>query len=345
MRPWIVAALVTAAVLTATPVRSATPRYEPTHADAQRDALGLLRFGHTYLEGVALPGDAFGEPPPFTEIDQPLAAFLEYPSVQPAVQFSCAVMHRPGEARLARALVGKNDKRALLALAALLRVGSPSTVQEQHDTLTRLKKSRPKWKKTLGELEARFDPKTLTRSLAQDPPADDRYAHAPELEWAIRAAGVRAQENALPRLGTLCASEHLHTSLAAERSIEDFKGADAESALAACVEGWQYNAADRALDTLRARNPARARTTLVAMPLPPVDSLYRYANALVDVAAPSVVPRLIEVIPALENPQRAIRALEAHAQPSHRAKIVALIPRVDETHRTRLRELVAGLSN
>ena len=345
MRSWIAAALATAAALIATPVHSATPQYDPAHADAQRDALGLLKFGAEYLQDVDLPGEAFGEPPPFEEIDQPLAGFLEYPSMQPAVQFSCAVMSTPREVRLSDALESKHDDRALLALAALLRVHSPSTVQAQHDTLARLKKSRPKWTKTLTKFEARFDAKSLTRTLSQDPPADDPYAKATELEWAIRAVGVTQQKNALPRLATLCASEHLHTSLTAERSIEDFTGDEAESALADCVKGWRYNAADRALDALRDRNPDLARQTVVAMPLPPVDSMYRYANALVDVAAPSVVPRLIDVIPALENPGRAIGALETHAELRHRAGIAALVPRVDESHRDRLRALAARLSD
>ncbi len=345
MRPWIAVVLAAGAVLAASPARSATPRYEVGQVDAQRDALGILEHGPEYLEGVDLPGDSSDPPPPFEKIDKPLAEFLEYPSMQPAVQFSCAVMVTPGEKRLANALGSKNDARSVLALAALLHARSPSTVQEQHDALTRLKKSRPKWKKTLVHFDARFDAKVLTRALAKDPPADDPYGDATELEWSIRAVGVRKQKDALPRLATLCASEHLHTSLTAERSIEDFTGPDAESALADCVKGWQYNAADRALDALKGRNPALARKTLVAMPLPPADSMYRYANALVDVAAPSVVSRLIEVIPALDSPGRAIRALETHAERSHRAEIEGLIPNVDALSQERLRELAARLSD
>ncbi|MCR9165731.1 MAG: hypothetical protein ACE37F_07615 [Nannocystaceae bacterium] len=343
MRSTIAPALALLAALSAVPARSATPRYEPAAPNVQADALSLLDAGATYLEGVDLPGETAGPSAPFEEIDAPLAAFLEYPNMQPAVQFSCAVMATPGEARLAKALEAKDDARALLALASLMHVHSPSTVQAQHDALTRLRARRPKWKATLARLSARFSPKALTRALAEDPPADDRYGDAPTLEWTIRAVGVRKQKSALPRLATLCVSDHLHTSLAAERSIEDFTGPQALSALAACVEGWQYDAADRALGTLRERDPDLARRALETMPIPPADSLYRYDNALRSVAAPSTVPRLVAILPDLERPSAAIDALEDHARPEHADAIEALIPKLDATHEERLRALVQQL--
>ncbi len=322
----------------------AQPLYEPARRDPQRDALRLLTHGHAYVDGVELPGDAESPETKFKGIDAPLAAFLEYPLMQPAVQFSCAVTDTPGEARLADGLDSRSDATALLALASLLHVQSPSTVAAQATTLERLRKARPKWRATLRVLERRFDAKALSVAIAQDPPADDRYGEAPELAWAIRAIGVRKYGKSLPRLATLCTSDHLDTSLAAERSIEDFSGPKADAALATCVEGRQYNAADRALDALLDRNPALARTTLLAMPFPSEDELSGYAHALLQVADASAVPRIIELIAALDAPRAAIDALEAHAQARHHAAVRDLIPQVDARHQPRLRALAQRLA-
>ncbi len=344
MIPWIAATTLLSVLAAGSPAEPDGPRYEPARPDPQRDALGILRHGDAYLGGVALPGDAYDAAPAFVTIDAPLAQFLESPDMQPSVQFSCAVMSTPGEARLTKALSSRDHARALIALAALVHVHSPSTVDAQLAALGRLRAARPKWTPTLREIESRFEPEALTAAIEQDPPADDRYGDVPALEWAIVATGARTQETALLRLAVLCKSDHLHTSLAAERSIEDFRGPPAEAALASCIEGWRYNAADRAFDALRDRNPALARKALIGMALPPEDTLYRYADALVDVAAPAVVTRLIAVIPDLDNPGRAIGALESHAAPRHHAGIRRLASQVDERHRERLERLAEKLA-
>ncbi len=344
MHLWVAATTLFGVLVAASPSEAETPRYDPKRPALQPDALGLLRHGPEYLEDVELPGDPWSSKAAFTRIDAPLASFLKHPNMQPAVQFSCAVMSTPGEARLTKALQGRNDARALMALAALLHVHAPGTVAEQVATLERLEKARPQWKATLAEFAQTFDATALADAIAQEPPVGERYGHAPKLEWAIRAVGIRKQASALPRLAELCVHDHLHTSLTAERSIEDFVGAQADAALATCVEGWQYNAADRAFDALRDRNPALARKTLVGMPLPSEDELYRYANALARVAGPSAVPRIIELIPKLDDPHSSIIALEAFAEPSHHAAVGALVPLVEVRHQDRLRALADRLS-
>lgn len=342
MRSWIATTTFLVALLL--PAASGAKGYDPARPAVQRDALGILRDGPQYLADAELPGDPFDDEAPFEEIDARLATFLEYPDMQPSVQFSCAVMDTPGEARLAKSLHGRRHARALLALAALVHVHSPSTVEDQLAALARLRKARPKWKPTLDEIEARFDPEVLAAAIALDPPKDDPYGDAPGLEWAIRAVGVRQQEEALPRLATLCQSEHLHTSLAAERSIEDFAGPKAEAALASCVEAWQYDAADRAFDALRDRNRALALKTLLTMTIPAADARDRYVATLIDIADGSAVPRLIELIPLLDDPSHAIDALETHAEPRHRAAIRKLVPHAGEKDRERLRALADRLS-
>ena len=343
MRSWVAATTLLGLVTLAAPARADPPRYDPSQPHAQRDALGILRDGDAYLVDVELPGDPFDADAPFAEIDAALAAFLEHPDMQPSVQFSCASMDTPGEARLTKALRSRNHAKALIALAALVHVHSPSTVEAQLAALARLRKARAPWKTTLEAIESRFDPEALAAAIGQDPPTDQPFGDAPALEWAIRAVGVRKQPGVLPRLATLCQSEHLYTSLAAERSIEDFTGPDADAALATCIEGWRYDAADRAFEALRDRNPALARTALLGMALPPKDDLDRYASALVDVADPSAVPRIVEVVAQLDNPSRAIGALESHAAPHHRVAIHALASRVSEPHRDRLTALAKRL--
>ena len=342
VRAWGLVLGLMLAGLTAPATGQAAPqRYQLEAPDAERDAIGILEQGHEYLSEVEFPEQNVHVPPPLSEIDRSLAYFLQHPSLQPAVQFGCVRRIVRREERVIAALDGDDDAVSLLALAALVRVQSPSSVEQQLATLKRLEAERPDYERALKKVRARFSKKVVAKAIAENPPAD-RYERANALSWSIRAAGSLGYRTTLPRLASLCVSDHLRTSLAAERSIEDFTGPKAEAALASCVRGWRYNAADRAFSALAERNEAFARETLLAIEVP-ADKLGRYADKLVTVANLDAVPRLIEIIPELEYPNDAIRALEDNALPRHWAVIADLALRVDGVEGIELRELAERL--
>ena len=64
----------------------------------------------------------------------------------------------------------------------------------------------------------------------------------------------------------------------------------------------------------------------------------------VERSCPSAVPRIIELIPELDNPRSSIVALEAFAEPSHHAAVGALVPLVEVLYQDRLRALAVRLS-
>jgi hypothetical protein len=93
---------------------------------------------------------------------------------------------------------------------------------------------------------------------------------------------VLGDAESLPRLAGLCGHDHLETSLAAERSIEEFTGIRGDEALVACTRGNRH-AAHRAMSTLIRRNPDLARRVLLAMPIP-TDGAGSYTFFLLEAA-------------------------------------------------------------
>jgi hypothetical protein len=132
----------------------------------------------------------------------------------------------------------------------------------------------------------------------------------------------------IERLAELSRSAHLHASLAAERSLEDFTGEKADQALVSCVLGWQYDAYVRACQTLLDRNkPLLVKTLLEATP--PKKCRYYQGIFLARCDQPEAVPILCEEVPG-----RAIidREMFEHiarlGQDEHRDMILALPGRV-----------------
>jgi hypothetical protein len=317
-------------------------RYDPALADAPKDAVQILAQGEDYFEGVDLP-DApkpadDGTLPVFARLDDSTAEFLRHPRVQPAVQFGCVVRSTPVEDSLEAALVGADDEVALLTLAVLMHVHAPSSVAEQWAVLKRLQAAHPEWTAELRPFAARFSADAIARGLARKPPAD-RYEHSRVIDWTIRAAGVTQRARMLPRLVELCVGDHLHASLTAGRSIADFPGKRADAALARCVEGWRYNAADRALRALDRRNPELALRVLLRMELPS-EHPDHWADALATRADASAVPRLTEILPELGYAQGSVvRALEHLATAEHVPHLERVMDRVKPEYLERLREL------
>ena len=232
--------------------------------------------------------------------------FLSIPRLAPGVQFSCArgICYEESIIRQAMMDPKSSPELQLQALVLLVIVRSPSSVRDQWTTLQALKKldKGPNWKTLLSELESCFSSASLQYLLKDwSPPVTgaekmDRYGNLPGItSWSIRAAGLMQCRELLPKIREWSVNDHLDTSLEAEWSLAQYKGPEAEDALAYCVKGWQYNASVHAAHELMERNPKKLADTLVAMG-PPRERLYEYARLLAHTGDARAVPMLCETV-------------------------------------------------
>jgi len=302
-------------------------------------ALHIERSGGGNAEGV----DTFRQPrqapsPPrarslrevqFAGVDRDTLEFLRSPDLQPAVQYGCVRNWTPFEDALITALKESDLALRAQALAVLLRVRSPSSVRDQRTTLDELKRSRPhrSWESIIAKMESFYDPRELHVGIAGAPPHDPFVDRGFPLAWSIRAAGVTKLDRAIPRLRELSVSTNFDTALAAERSLEDFEGPEADEALAHCLLAWSA-ACDRAGDALAERNKPYLKQILSNIIAPPN---YRYWQAILLARAGSVdaVPILLSEVHKMAMIDREMfEHIGRLAQPRHRELIDTLPGRV-----------------
>jgi hypothetical protein len=275
------------------------------HPDLFVDAIQVWRLGRDYLKGTSeeesgLPWFIGG--PEYTDVfsgvDCPAAfRFLEYPYLQNAVHFGCVVTLHPYEDALEAGLGQPDPARKLQALVLLMRVSAPHSVELQWKALNELEDlpARPGLPALLQDLKARFSESAIGAALQRQPP-EDRYEGDSTLSWNARAAGILRLRRLLPRLVELSRGEHLHVSLAAERSLEDFEGPEGDEALAQCLLGWQYDAYVRAGRALLVRNAPLLKRVLAAETAPD-KCRYWQGILLARCDDPAAVPILCEAIP------------------------------------------------
>ncbi len=271
--------------------------------------------------------------------------FLRYPRVDPAVQFSCGSTFRRDESTLLALLDRADDEDAVVALAALLHVRAPRGVEAQWRALCRLQLLHgddPLWSETLAALRRPFTPQAIDAALAATPP-EGRYDEARAIEWSARAAGVTRHRGALPRLVELSRGEHLDTSLAAERSLEDFPGPEGDAALAACLVGWRYDAYVRAGRALAERNGDLVRATLSTADVP-ADAQREVGLLLAGLRDPAAVPHLCASVgKAAIVDGKMFDAIEQLATAEQLALVDALPATVRDTQRERAERVVAAV--
>ncbi|MEN6451037.1 MAG: hypothetical protein ABFC96_11140 [Thermoguttaceae bacterium] len=286
---------------------TAPAKWDSEHRDSFNDAAQVWRLGKDYFQDGGDDDDFDGsndltnerDEIVFSGIDRATRRFLSHPEVKPVVQFSCAVTATPYEDALEKALAKGSPEKKLQALAILMRLRAPSSVPLQWKALGELRqlKDHARWQPLLSEWLACFDPRTLEREIQQAPPPGDRYSDRPRIYlWSIRACGTIQDANALSRLTTLSKADHLYTSLAAERSLEDFTGPKANQALAACILGWQYDAYVRACDALLKRDKSLLVKTLLQTNAPKKCRYYQ-GVFLARCDNPAAVPILCEEVP------------------------------------------------
>jgi hypothetical protein len=287
-------------------------KWDSAHRDAFTDAFQVWRLGKNYFEGGEgdSPHDE-NHAVVFRGIDEKTRRFLAWPNLQPVVQFGCAGGEvTPYEEALVETLKAGEPALKLQALAILMKLRAPSSVPLQWKALGELRQNndRPQWQPLLAEWQACFDPQRLERELRQAPRGHGDYESAsPTFLWSIRAAGVIQDVRARDRLVTLStggdtslpADLILDTSLAAERSLEDFTGPEANKALVRCVLGWKYDAYVRAGHALLKRDKALLTKVLLEAKAPKNCRFYQgLLLARCDNAA--AVPILCEEIPTYQ---------------------------------------------
>jgi hypothetical protein len=316
--------------------------WQPDQRDPLTDAVRVWRRGVDSFDGNAPSPRGSGRTGGhglvlFTGIDLQTRDFLRHPNLKPVVQFSCARVATPYEDALEEVLAGGTPEVRLQALAVLMRLRAPSSVALQWKVLNelRLLDDRPAWQPLLVEWASCFEPGPLMKKVREVPPQDryDNSAATRPYLWSIRALGVIGHREALPRLAELSRSDHLYTSLAAERSIEDFTGPEAERALVECLLGWQYDAYVRAGHALLDRNRDLLRAALRSAD-PPEGRRYWQGIFLARCDDPAAVPILCQAAPNVALVDREIFAHIARlGQAEHRTMIESLLRRVRKDQR------------
>jgi hypothetical protein len=281
---------------------------------------------------------------PFRDFDPRVRRFLVSPYVDDAVQFSCVSQPFVDEDWVTAGLDDKDPEVRLRALVVMVRARAPRTVDRQWAVLDELRTGprAVEFAQVTTRVETAFAPAALDRTLAEPPPGTE-YSTPAAYQWALRAAGVTRHRDALARLAELSRADQLDVSLAAERSLEDFTGPEADAALARCVDGWQYNAAMKAAGALLKRDPERLRATLLASE-PPVGQVYWKGIFLAHLEDRRGVPILCEEVPGLRRSDASMfDAIERLAGPEDLESVEALPGRVRDDQRPRAEEVVAAV--
>lgn len=170
---------------------------------------------------------------PFREFDERVRRFIANPRVRPAVRTGCVPHGSAAENWVTTGLGSEDPLIRLRALAVLMRVGAPHSVDRQWRTLRSLELGPhgPTFAAATMRLRAAFSPSVVDSVLEQPIP----HACHRRTRWAIRAAGVAGHYRALSRLTEIALGPNRRASLAAAVSIGELRGPVADAALARCV--------------------------------------------------------------------------------------------------------------
>ncbi len=307
-------------------------KWDPRNRDPYLNAVQVWRLGADFFIPRAWPERrSLEDNAPFQGIDPTTGRFLTFPELQPVVQFSDARTTTPYEDSLVEALENGSPELKLQALAILLRVRAPSSVPQQWKALSELRKvtDRPHWQPLIFEWVNCFDPTQVEQELSWQSPEGARFVSDSHYWlrtylWSVRAAGVTHNRKLLYRLTELSRSDRLYTSLAAERSLEDFTGPQADQALANCLLGWRYNAYVHAGYALAERNKPLLVKTLLDVK-PPADCRYYQGIFLAHCDHPAAVPILCQEVRHYQIIDgRMFDFIARLGRPEHRAMIEAL---------------------
>lgn len=285
-------------------------------------------------------GGASPDSPPLQRLNARASGFLDSPFLAHAVHFGCCHFPHDTEDWVQAALNEALPARRLLALTMLVKVKAPRSVPEQWTALEGLTDlpALPECDLLLAELRDVFSEEVLEKEL-DTPLSEATLAPAYAQECACRAVGVRRHWRLLSRLAELSRVGHLHVSLAAERSIEDFPGREGDAALVTCILGWRGDAAWRAARALMERDPDLLRRALLQSEAPPGGRRLQ-ALLLGRLGEAAAVPLICEGLPEYEVIDREMLDLvERLASGEHLHWVDALPGSVCEARRARAEQV------
>lgn len=322
------------------------------------DAVQVWRLGDAYAKTG--PTDLVGVPPDnrggrsFDTAD-----FLRGDRVMPAVQFTCVRYMDYYEDALVEALSKGSFDLKIKALAVLMRVRAPRSVPEQWAAIQALRndvryQNHQLVKALCDDLDSAFSREKIAAALKEEPPpeempkkvgstAEDMEAfkrQRNDYQWCLRAAGATQQKDLLARVAQIAASQDLYISLAAERSLEDFEGPDAEQALAKCIKGWCYNTYIHAASALLKRNKPLLVKTLKENEVPHA-ARYQQGLFLARCDDPDAVPILCETLPKYQIIDVEIfEQVDRLALPEHVKAIEKMVESVRDNQKVKAKEVL-----
>ena len=273
-----------------------------------------------------------------------LRDFLTRPWVESAVQWGCWRTDYPMEERLVALLGSVHDEDRALALSVLVRVRAPRHILRQWQVLHELDRQHGGdriWSPLLAALHEPFATDQLEAVLRRDPPADASGSHQAS-EWAIRAVGVTGCRQLLSRVVVWTRSADVDVAMAAEHSLAEFVGPDADQALADCLGNFGIAGAAAGHELLR-RDPTLLIRTLLAADVP--DSERRAVGLLLaKLEHPAAVPHLCASVGGTAIVDRAMfAAIERLATVDHWPLVAALPSTVRPEQQERATAVVAAV--
>lgn len=150
-------------------------------------------------------------------------------------------------------------------------------------------------------------------------------------------------EELLPRIARFALVRHLATSMAAERSLEDFRGAAANEALLECVKAWRYGTLLPAANSLLERAPHLLEQGLLAIGERRERNRW-YGILLGRVGNTDAVPLLCRAVKQVSMIDHEMFDMIEHlAQPEHREMIEGLAEQVRDGQRERAESVTAAV--
>ncbi|MBL8736696.1 MAG: hypothetical protein JNL12_09740 [Planctomycetes bacterium] len=268
-----------------------------------------------------------------------LREFLESPEVADAVLSGCGEPPYPMEERLVSILDRGHDDERALALSVLVRVRAPRHIVRQWQSLHDLEQRHgadSAWSPLLAALREPFAPNQLGAVLRRERILDCVHP------WAIRAVGVTGCRQLLPRVAVWARHADWSVAEAAETSLDEFTGLEADQALADCLVAFGAVAGWAGHDLLR-RDPALLTRTLLAAEVPASEQ-DRVGLLLARLEHPAAVPHLCasvgsraiigrEMFDAIERLATAdhwplVEALPNSVRPEQRERATAVVTAV-----------------
>lgn len=268
-----------------------------------------------------------------------LREFLDLPKVADPVLSGCGEAPCPMEDRLAAILDRGHDDERALALSVLVRVRAPRHIVRQWQSLHELEQRHgadPAWLPLLAALREPFAPDQLEAVLRRECVLGSVHP------WAIRAVGVTGCRQLLPSVAVWARHADWSVAEAAETSLDEFPGPEADQALADCLVAFGPIAGWAGHDLLR-RNPALLTRTLLAAQVP-ASERDRVGLLLGRLDHPAAVPHLCAMVGRRTIVDREMfDAIERLATDDHWPLVAALPNTVRPEQRERAAAVVAAV--